>query len=147
MLGEDLWCPCSLLGVPSNSVRGIYPSSLASLAWDKIHVRVYGEMARSKGRERVSKVKRKKNNNTKLYLFILPGPQRRKRRAGTQGEVTGPRWGAGCPAWFWGRCPCAVDRVSALTVVSRAKEGRTEPALWDPLGPGGHPGASRSCLA
>lgn len=28
----------------------------------------------------------------------------------------------------------------------RVTEGWTEPALWDPLGPGGHQGASRSCL-
>ena len=38
------------------------------------------------------------------------------------------------------------ELFSALIAVSRVTEGWMEPASWDPLGPGGHRGASRSCL-
>ena len=53
----------------------IYPSSLASLAWDKIHVRAYGEMAGSKDKQRVSKANRKK---PKLSVYFARVPKERK---------------------------------------------------------------------
>lgn len=39
-----------------------------------------------------------------------------------------------------------VPKEKKETGDRRVTEGWMEPALWDPLGPGGHQGASRSCL-
>lgn len=44
--------------------------------------------------------KQSEEKKTKECLFVSPGSQRRKRRPGTQGEVTDLRWGWGFPARF-----------------------------------------------
>lgn len=55
-------------------------------------------------------------------------------------------WGAGMNPESLDRRFPVVSKEKKETQDSRAKEGWMETALWDPLGPGDHQGASRSCL-
>lgn len=91
----------------------------------------------------MSKVNRKTTTTTThkdLCFFILPGSQRRKRRPGNQGEVTGLRWGVRTVPPGLGALSMHRESFLHSHLCIQGERGMDGASIVGPPGPRGPPG-------